>query len=82
MEGEVSFKNADMIGNENPVTRCCSRPLTHEVETQPVHWVSRYTCLVCSYRPVFDTVDTLTVHRKGKRHLEGETFSANGHPDL
>ncbi|KAG8009756.1 Sodium channel modifier 1 [Nibea albiflora] len=31
----------------------------------------RYTCLVCSYRPVFDTVDTLTVHRKGKRHLEG-----------
>ncbi|KAL7394026.1 hypothetical protein ABVT39_019484 [Epinephelus coioides] len=31
----------------------------------------RYTCLVCSYRPVFDTVDTLTVHRNGKRHLEG-----------
>ncbi|XP_034553755.1 LOW QUALITY PROTEIN: sodium channel modifier 1 [Notolabrus celidotus] len=31
----------------------------------------RYTCLVCSYRPVFDTVDILTVHRKGKRHLEG-----------
>ncbi|XP_041649682.1 sodium channel modifier 1 isoform X2 [Cheilinus undulatus] len=31
----------------------------------------RYTCLVCSYRPVFDTVDMLTVHRKGKRHLEG-----------
>ncbi|KAG9345306.1 hypothetical protein JZ751_009852 [Albula glossodonta] len=30
----------------------------------------RYTCLVCSYRPVFDTVDMLTVHRKGKRHLE------------
>ncbi|XP_061676061.1 sodium channel modifier 1 isoform X2 [Syngnathoides biaculeatus] len=31
----------------------------------------RYTCLVCQYRPVFDTVDMLTVHRKGKRHLEG-----------
>ncbi|KAJ8354626.1 hypothetical protein SKAU_G00221930 [Synaphobranchus kaupii] len=31
----------------------------------------RYTCVVCSYRPVFDTVDMLTVHRKGKRHLEG-----------
>ncbi|XP_043972496.1 sodium channel modifier 1 isoform X1 [Gambusia affinis] len=31
----------------------------------------RYTCLVCSYRPVFDTVDVLTVHRKGKKHLEG-----------
>nr|XP_057908937.1 sodium channel modifier 1 [Doryrhamphus excisus] len=31
----------------------------------------RYTCLVCSFRPVFDTVDMLTVHRKGKRHLEG-----------
>ncbi|KAM4735164.1 sodium channel modifier 1 [Anableps anableps] len=31
----------------------------------------RYTCLVCSYRPVFDTVDMLTVHRQGKKHLEG-----------
>lgn len=31
----------------------------------------RYTCLVCSHRPVFDTVDVLMVHRKGKRHLEG-----------
>uniref|UniRef100_A0A3B4AI37 Sodium channel modifier 1 n=1 Tax=Periophthalmus magnuspinnatus TaxID=409849 RepID=A0A3B4AI37_9GOBI len=32
----------------------------------------RYTCLVCSYGPVFDTVDMLTVHRNGKRHLEGK----------
>lgn len=32
----------------------------------------RYSCLVCSHRPVFDTVDMLVVHRKGKRHLEGE----------
>ncbi|XP_012673570.1 sodium channel modifier 1 [Clupea harengus] len=31
----------------------------------------RYTCLVCSYRPIFDTVDMLTVHRNGKKHLEG-----------
>ncbi|XP_072249330.1 sodium channel modifier 1 [Leuresthes tenuis] len=31
----------------------------------------RYTCLVCSYRPVFDTVDMLSVHRRGKKHLEG-----------
>ncbi|MEQ2300678.1 hypothetical protein AMECASPLE_028223 [Ameca splendens] len=31
----------------------------------------RYTCLVCSYRPVFDTVDMLTVHRQGNKHLEG-----------
>ncbi|XP_066538480.1 sodium channel modifier 1 isoform X2 [Hoplias malabaricus] len=31
----------------------------------------RYSCLVCSHRPVFDTVDMLTVHRKGKRHFEG-----------
>ncbi|KAF4103099.1 sodium channel modifier 1 [Onychostoma macrolepis] len=31
----------------------------------------RYSCLVCSHRPVFDTVDMLVVHRKGKRHLEG-----------
>ncbi|KAM6967607.1 sodium channel modifier 1 [Aplochiton taeniatus] len=34
----------------------------------------RYTCLVCSYRPVFDTVDMLTVHRKGKKHLEGMKY--------
>ncbi|KAK7147234.1 hypothetical protein R3I94_009928 [Phoxinus phoxinus] len=31
----------------------------------------RYSCVVCSHRPVFDTVDMLMVHRKGKRHLEG-----------
>uniref|UniRef100_A0A8C7PK84 Sodium channel modifier 1 n=1 Tax=Oncorhynchus mykiss TaxID=8022 RepID=A0A8C7PK84_ONCMY len=29
----------------------------------------RYTCLVCSYRLVFDTVDRLTLHRKGKIHF-------------
>lgn len=31
----------------------------------------RYACLVCSSRPVFDTVDMLTVHRNGKKHLAG-----------
>ncbi|CAK6967796.1 sodium channel modifier 1 [Scomber scombrus] len=31
----------------------------------------RYACLVCPYRPVFDTVEMLTVHRNGKRHLQG-----------
>ncbi|KAG7234018.1 hypothetical protein INR49_006264 [Caranx melampygus] len=39
----------------------------------------RYTCLVCSYRPVFDTVDMLTVHRKGKRHLEEQTRKLTHH---
>lgn len=49
----------------------------------------RYSCLVCSHRPVFDTVDVLVVHRKGKRHLEGEilpinllSFSVNQHSGL
>ncbi|CAJ0965717.1 unnamed protein product [Ranitomeya imitator] len=27
-----------------------------------------YACTVCHHRPVFDTVDMLTVHRKGKKH--------------
>ncbi|XP_014344134.1 sodium channel modifier 1 isoform X2 [Latimeria chalumnae] len=31
----------------------------------------RYACAVCSYRPVFDTLDMLTVHRTGKKHLAG-----------
>ncbi|XP_062888670.1 sodium channel modifier 1 [Mobula hypostoma] len=29
----------------------------------------RYACSVCSYRPVFDTVDMLAVHRAGKKHI-------------
>ncbi|XP_051901874.1 sodium channel modifier 1 [Pristis pectinata] len=29
----------------------------------------RYACSVCSYRPVFDTVDMLAVHRTGKKHI-------------
>ncbi|XP_053133962.1 sodium channel modifier 1 [Hemicordylus capensis] len=29
----------------------------------------RYTCTVCFHRPVFDTLDMLTVHRSGKKHI-------------
>ncbi|XP_069796331.1 sodium channel modifier 1 isoform X2 [Narcine bancroftii] len=29
----------------------------------------RYACSVCSYRPVFDTVDMLAAHRTGKKHI-------------
>ncbi|KAM6234327.1 uncharacterized protein LJ264_014199 [Porphyrio hochstetteri] len=28
----------------------------------------RFACTVCAHRPVFDTLDVLTVHRAGKRH--------------
>ncbi|KAM6910475.1 sodium channel modifier 1 [Xenentodon cancila] len=31
----------------------------------------RFACLMCSSRPVFDSVDMLTVHRRGRKHLEG-----------
>ncbi|XP_077175866.1 sodium channel modifier 1 [Paroedura picta] len=31
----------------------------------------RYACTVCGHRPVFDTLDMLTVHRSGKKHLAG-----------
>lgn len=30
----------------------------------------RYTCVVCRHRPIFDTLDILAIHRKGKKHLE------------
>uniref|UniRef100_A0A8D0G586 Sodium channel modifier 1 n=1 Tax=Sphenodon punctatus TaxID=8508 RepID=A0A8D0G586_SPHPU len=29
----------------------------------------RYACAVCFHRPVFDTLDMLTVHRSGKKHV-------------
>lgn len=29
----------------------------------------RYSCTVCSHRPVLDTIEMLALHRKGKRHL-------------
>ncbi|NXO53629.1 SCNM1 protein, partial [Aramus guarauna] len=28
----------------------------------------RYACTVCAHRPIFDTLDVLTVHRAGKKH--------------
>uniref|UniRef100_A0A8D0FPE9 Sodium channel modifier 1 n=1 Tax=Strix occidentalis caurina TaxID=311401 RepID=A0A8D0FPE9_STROC len=28
-----------------------------------------YACTVCAHRPVFDTLDVLTVHRAGKKHM-------------
>lgn len=29
----------------------------------------KYSCTVCSHRPVVDTIEMLALHRKGKRHL-------------
>ncbi|KAM3920741.1 sodium channel modifier 1-like [Leptodactylus fuscus] len=29
----------------------------------------RYACTVCHHRPVFDTIDMLSVHRSGKKHV-------------
>ncbi|XP_072284411.1 sodium channel modifier 1 [Pyxicephalus adspersus] len=29
----------------------------------------QYACTVCHHRPVFDTVDMLSIHRNGKKHL-------------
>ncbi|KAJ7307212.1 hypothetical protein JRQ81_009204 [Phrynocephalus forsythii] len=38
----------------------------------------RYACAVCFHRPVFDTLDMLTVHRSGKKHLVSlQTFYGN-----
>ncbi|XP_067425820.1 sodium channel modifier 1 isoform X2 [Emydura macquarii macquarii] len=35
----------------------------------------RYACTVCFHRPVFDTLDMLTVHRTGKKHIASlQTF--------
>ncbi|ESO95295.1 hypothetical protein LOTGIDRAFT_117276 [Lottia gigantea] len=34
----------------------------------------KFTCLVCSYHPIFDTIDMLLVHRAGKKHEQGNTF--------
>uniref|UniRef100_A0A674IIM0 Sodium channel modifier 1 n=1 Tax=Terrapene triunguis TaxID=2587831 RepID=A0A674IIM0_9SAUR len=35
----------------------------------------RYACTVCFHRPVFDTLDMLTVHRAGKKHVASlQTF--------
>lgn len=29
----------------------------------------RYSCTVCIHRPIFDTLEMLAIHRKGKKHL-------------
>lgn len=34
----------------------------------------RFACLVCSHRPIFDTVIMLSVHRKGKKHAASEVI--------
>ncbi|KAK6191340.1 hypothetical protein SNE40_003057 [Patella caerulea] len=31
----------------------------------------RFTCTVCHHNPIFDTLDTLLVHRSGKKHEKG-----------
>lgn len=33
----------------------------------------RYACTVCFHRPVFDTLDMLTVHRTGKKHIASKS---------
>ncbi|NWX67922.1 SCNM1 protein, partial [Alca torda] len=35
----------------------------------------RYACTVCAHRPVFDTLDVLTVHRAGKKHTSRSAHS-------
>ncbi|NWU52331.1 SCNM1 protein, partial [Dromas ardeola] len=39
----------------------------------------RYACTVCAHRPVFDTLDVLTVHRAGKKH-KSSNAGWYGHP--
>lgn len=31
----------------------------------------RLTCMICIHRPIFDTINVLSIHRKGKKHLSG-----------
>lgn len=31
----------------------------------------RLTCMICIQRPIFDTINILSIHRKGKKHLNG-----------
>ncbi|XP_066991096.2 sodium channel modifier 1 [Anabrus simplex] len=30
----------------------------------------RLCCMICNHRPIFDTIATLAVHRKGKKHID------------
>ncbi|XP_074422830.1 sodium channel modifier 1 isoform X1 [Larus michahellis] len=38
----------------------------------------RYACTVCAHRPVFDTLDVLTVHRAGKKHMSSKWGTGGG----
>ncbi|NXD71747.1 SCNM1 protein, partial [Eolophus roseicapillus] len=38
----------------------------------------RYACMVCAHRPVFDTLDVLSVHRAGKKHMSSKWGPAVG----
>ncbi|NXP15310.1 SCNM1 protein, partial [Thinocorus orbignyianus] len=38
----------------------------------------RYACTVCAHRPVFDTLDVLTVHRAGKKHRSSKWGMGRG----
>ncbi|NWX50527.1 SCNM1 protein, partial [Steatornis caripensis] len=38
----------------------------------------RYACTVCAHRPVFDTLDVLTVHRAGKKHTSSKRRAGGG----
>ncbi|NWS63933.1 SCNM1 protein, partial [Chunga burmeisteri] len=38
----------------------------------------RYACTVCAHRPIFDTLDVLTVHRAGKKHMGSKWGSGSG----
>ncbi|KAF1449767.1 Sodium channel modifier 1, partial [Spheniscus demersus] len=38
----------------------------------------RYACTVCAHRPVFDTLDVLTVHRAGKKHMGSKWGAGEG----
>lgn len=33
----------------------------------------RYACTICHHKPIFDTIDMLSLHRKGKKHLTNLT---------
>ncbi|NXS50552.1 SCNM1 protein, partial [Balaeniceps rex] len=38
----------------------------------------RYACTVCAHRPIFDTLDVLTVHRAGKKHTSSKWGASRG----
>ena len=40
----------------------------------------RFACLVCRHRPVFDTVNSLAVHRSGSKHAARKQFDISLSP--